>query len=295
MRKTMIYAVLAGCCAFAMGVVSPVLAETMLQPFVLASRGTGTVEKMVPEVKGKLAGAGLVIVGAYEPYKGAQVVVVTTEESQRTAGLSEFGGYGAAQRVSLTQMGEEVQTVYTNPAYMAAVYRMDGDLAEIAGKLKAALGSQEYFGSKKGLTEKKLRKYHYMAMMPYFDDHDRLASFESHAQAVEAVEKGLVKFPGVATVYRIDIPDKEEVLFGVAIGAGKGADEKVMGVTDTGELRHTAHLPYEVLVSGGDVFALHGKFRIALSFPDLGMGTFMRISGAPGGIKKALKEAVRGE
>jgi hypothetical protein len=295
MRKAMIYAVLGVCCAFAVGVVSPVMAETKLQPFVLAFRGAGTVEKMVPEVKEKLAGAGLVIVGAYEPYKGAYVVVVTTKESQQTAGLSEFGGYGAAQRVSLTQMGEDVQTVYTNPAYMAAVYRMDGDLAEIAGKLKAALGSQEYFGSKKGLAEKKLRKYHYMAMMPYFDDHNRLASFESHAEAVEAVEKGLEKSPGVSTVYRIDMPGKEEVLFGVAIGAGKGADEKVMGVVDTGTLRHTAHLPYEVLVSGGDVFALHGKFRIALSFPDLGMGTFMKISGAPGGIKKALKEAVKGE
>ena len=167
MRKAMIYAVLGVCCAFAVGVVSPVMAETKLQPFVLASRGTGTVEKMIPEVREKLTGAGLVIVGAYEPYKGAQVVVVTTEESRRTAGLSEFGGYGAAQRVSLTQMGEEVQTVYTNPAYMASVYRMEGDLAEIAGKLKVALGAQEYFGSKKGLTAKKLRKYHYMVMMPY--------------------------------------------------------------------------------------------------------------------------------
>ncbi len=295
MRKARIYAVLCVFCAFAAGMASPVLAETGLQPFILASRGTGTVEKMIPEVREKLTGAGLVIVGAYEPYKGAQVVVVTTEETRRTAGLSEFGGYGAAQRVSLTQMGEEVQTVYTNPAYMAAVYRMDGDLAEIAGKLKAALGAQEYFGSKEGVTEKKLRKYHYMAMMPYFDDHDRLATFESHGEAVGAVEKGLEKSPGVSPVYRIDIPGKEEVLFGVAIGAGKGADEKVMGVIDTGILRHTAHLPYEVLVSGGDVYALHGKFRIALDFPDLGMGTFMKISGAPGGIKKSLKEAVKGK
>ncbi len=295
MKKAMICAALCVFCVLAVGVTSPVMAETRLQPFVLASRGQGTVEKVLVEVKEKLSGAGLVIVGAYQPYEGAQVVVVTTEESRRTAGQSEFGGYGAAQRVSLTQVGEEVQTVYTNPAYMASVYRMDGDLAEIAGKLKAALGSEEYFGSKKGLTAKKLRKYHYMAMMPYFDDHDRLASFPSHGEAVLAVEKGLEKSPGVSTVYRIDIPGKDEVLFGVAIGSGKGADETVMGVTDTGTLRHTAHLPYEVLVSGGDVFALHGKFRIALSFPDLGMVTFMKISGAPGGIKKALKGAVRGE
>ena len=33
---------------------------------------------------------------------------------------------------------------------------------------------------------------------------------------------------------------------------------------------------------------LHGKFRIAQSFPDLTMGTFMKISGAPDGIEKVL-------
>lgn len=295
MGRARICAVLSVLCAFAVGAVSPVSAETILQPFVLASQGKGTVADAAAGAKEKLIAAGLLIVGSYEPYKGAEVVVVTTEESRRTAGMSEFGGYGAAQRVSLTQRGEEVQTVYTNPAYMAAVYRMEGDLAEIAEKLKTALGFQEYFGSKKKLTEKKLRKYHYMAMMPYFDDHDTLASFPSHGEAVGAVEKGLEEAPGVSPVYRIDIPGKEEVLFGVAIADGKGADEKVMGVIDTGTLRHTAHLPYEVLVSGGNVFALHGKFRIALNFPNLGMGTFMKISGAPGGIKKSLKGAVKGK
>jgi hypothetical protein len=33
---------------------------------------------------------------------------------------------------------------------------------------------------------------------------------------------------------------------------------------------------------------IHGKFRIAQSYPDLGMGTFMKISGAPDGIAKGL-------
>jgi large conductance mechanosensitive channel len=48
------------------------------------------------------------------------------------------------------------------------------------------------------------------------------------------------------------------------------------------------HQPYAVLVSGGRVKMLHGRFRIAQSFPDLTMGTFMKISGAPGGIAKVL-------
>jgi polyribonucleotide nucleotidyltransferase len=83
---------------------------------------------------------------------------------------------------------------------------------------------------------------------------------------------------------------KDEVLFGVAMKEGEGADATVMGVTDQSALRHTAHLPYEMLVSGNRVYTLHGKFRIAQSFPDLTMSTFMKISGAPDAIEKVLKE-----
>ena len=62
-----------------------------------------------------------------------------------------------------------------------------------------------------------------------------------------------------------------------------------MKVTDTAELKHTAHLPYELIVSEGNVQMLHGKFRIAVDFPDLTMGTFMKISGAPDGIEEKLR------
>jgi hypothetical protein len=159
----------------------------------------------------------------------------------------------------------------------------------VADKLATALGKQEAFGSEKGLPEKKLRKYHYMIAMPYFDDVDELASFDSHAAAVEHIEKRLAAgTAGASKVYRIDLPDKEETLFGVAISQGDGADSAVMMTTDTGELKHTAHLPYELLVTGNKVIALRGKFRIAVSFPDLSMGTFMKISSAPGAIRDTL-------
>ena len=65
----------------------------------------------------------------------------------------------------------------------------------------------------------------------------------------------------------------------------------VMETCDVGDLKHTLYMPYEMLVSDGTVYALHAKFRIALSFPDLGMVTFMKISGAPGAIERALRSA----
>jgi hypothetical protein len=65
-----------------------------------------------------------------------------------------------------------------------------------------------------------------------------------------------------------------------------------MSSIDTGALRHTTHLPYEVLVSGKNAYMLHGKFRIAQSFPDLSMGNFMSISAAPDAIETILKDNI---
>ena len=143
------------------------------------------------------------------------------------------------------------------------------------------------------MTAKKLGKYHYMLGMPYFDDQIELVTYADYKSALTQVEKGLAASKAVNKVYRIDIPGKEESVFGVAIVEGDGADKTVMAVTDSGELRHTPHLPYELLVSGGKAYILHGKFRIAQSFPDLSMGTFMKISGAPNAIETAIKEAMK--
>ncbi|ROR32378.1 hypothetical protein [Inmirania thermothiophila] len=161
--------------------------------------------------------------------------------------------------------------------------------------LAEALGAERPFGSRKGLTVEKLRKYHYMVAMPYFTDPVLLADHGSQEAAVQAVEAGLAAGAGgTAKVYRVDLPGGRATLFGVALREGDGADARVMAVCDRAPLRHTPHLPYEILVTGGKAYALHGKFRIALSFPDLGLGTFMKISGAPDAIARALTAAAGG-
>jgi len=262
-----------------------------LKPFILASSDSGTIAGKVEAVKESLVREGFQIVGEYAPYNGAHVIALTSDKLKADAARSELGAYGAVQRVSLTESNGEVQISYMNPFYFAEAYRMDSDPAETASKLEKALGKSVDFGSKKGLSSKKLRKYHYMAMMPYFDDQVKLASFGSHKEAVSTIEKNLAaQTAGNVKVFKIDLPGKDETIFGVGIGEGKGADEKVMKVIDFAELKQTAHLPYDLVVSDGVAYMLHGKFRIALNFPDLKMMTFMKISLAPGGIENSLKK-----
>ena len=280
-------------------------AADKMKPFVLASKGAGDVATTVEEVRGKLTGAGFEVVGSHSPYDNATVLVVTNGDLQAAAAKTEFGVYGAGQRISVTEHNGEVQVGYTNPTYMAAAYRMDDDLAAVAGALKSALGDQGAYGCEKEcMNAKQLGKYHYTFGMPYFDDPDQLAKYGSYQEAVDAVEKGLAAgTQGITKVYRIDLPGKEASVFGVAMngskGAGKDQDDKfIMNEIDFKDVRSTAHLPYDMVVVGNKVYALSAKFRIAINFPDLSMmgaNSFMNIMGSPDAIRKALTAAAGGE
>ncbi len=277
--------------------------DALLKPFVLGTTPAGDMEQVVGGVKGALKGQGFEEAGSFMPYPGATVVIVTSPELKAAAAKSERGGFGAVLRVAVTDVKGKLQVSYTNPVYMANAYRMAADLKDVAAKMEAALGQGEAFGAK-GLTAAKLRKYHYAPLMEYFDDPSVLAEYASYDEAVKAVEAGLAAGKaGVTKVYRVDVPGKQESVFGVAMKAptadDKYMDDKyIMTEIDFRDVKSTAHLPYEVLVSGNKVYALYARFRIAISFPDLSMmgsNSFMNIMKSPEAIRKALATTAGGK
>lgn len=292
----------------------------LLKPFVLASKGPGNIAAKVEAAKTALSANGFTVEGTYSPYPAATILIVTSDELKKNAAESDFGGYGAIQRIAVTKVNSEIQISYTNPVFMANVYRMKGDLQDVAAKLEKALGKVEEYGAK-GMTAKKARKYHYMFGMEYFDEPSVLAEYSSYEEAIAAVEAGLAaKSEGVSKVFRVDIPGKNETVFGVAMAGKPGSnkvtkeavpgkdeqteilmagapesDQYIMSVIDFGEIKSTAHLPYEILVSDNKVYALYARFRIAISFPNLkmmGSNSFMNIMEAPEAIRKALQKTV---
>lgn len=149
------------------------------------------------------------------------------------------------------------------------------------------------FGSKKGLSEKSLRKYHYMFGMPYFDDTVELESFSNYREAVTSIENNAAKTGNkLELLYKIEIPGKDISLFGFGIKGDKG-EAKFLPIIDIGKPKHTAFLPYEVLVDGNQVHMLNGRYRIAIAFPDLTMGTFSKIMSTPGDIEESLERLVQ--
>jgi len=279
-------------------------AESKIKPFILGSTDAGDIATKAAAVKSSLEGAGFEIAGEYSPYEGAHIIVVTNSALRKAGASHSRGGYISAQRVTITKVGDQVQTSYTNPQYMAAAYHVKTDLSSVSSALEGALGAVKQYGLEDGMSLDDLEGYHYTFGMEYFDEPYELSSHDSYKDALAAVEKGLAARTGGTTkVYRIDIPGTNQTLFGVGMAAGddgnKYMDEKfIMNEIDFHDVRSTGHLPYEVLVNGGEVEALHARFRIAMNFPDLSMmgsHSFMNIMPTPDAIKEALTKATGGE
>lgn len=277
---------------------------THYKPFVLAAVDSNTdMNTVVQSVRKKLTDHGFQIVGSYMPYAGATVIVVTNDALKQNAAASDYGAFGAIQRIGITKTPSGIQVSYTNPVYMANAYQMKSDLSNVSSALASALGREKEFGSDKGLTKDDLRDYHYKWLMPYFDDRLNLASYYDYKTAIKTVDKNLKSNKaGVTEVYRVNIPGKKETVIGLKmpgkLGSECSGDKYTMSRIDFKKLKSTAHLPYEIVINNGKVVALPAEFRIAIDFPDLSMigsNSFASIMCAPDAYKTALSIVAGGD
>jgi hypothetical protein len=68
-----------------------------------------------------------------------------------------------------------------------------------------------------------------------------------------------------------------------------------MSIVDFEGPSKVAYFPYEILVNGKNVEALHMRFRMAVHFPDLSMmgdHGFTQLMSSPGAIEEALEALV---
>ena len=77
MKRILVFAAVIS--LFLMVVSSAGAEDALLKPYVLAWTGAGTIEKKLVEVKNAVTQHGFQVVGEYSPYKGAHVVVVTSD------------------------------------------------------------------------------------------------------------------------------------------------------------------------------------------------------------------------
>jgi hypothetical protein len=277
-----------------------------LRPYIQGFETTESIADIKEKVVANLEKNDIEVIGQYQPAadENRWVLVFTCAELKNAVkSVGGLSGFAATLRVGITRENDKTIVSYTAPGYWGnAYFREDFDnVAHLYLRFKKRLESAmkasgtflgTAFGSEKGIEFEDLRKYHYMFGMPRFDDTKELGEFDSYQAALDRIDASIEKgVSDVEMVYKLTIPDQDLTLYGFAL-SGEDGEGKFLPIIDIGEPKHTAFLPYELLVMGNEVHMLHGRFRIALAFPDLTMGTFTKIMSTPGNIQDLLEQLV---
>jgi hypothetical protein len=245
----------------------------------------GDVQKTAAAIEAKLKTGGFKVVGKYFPKTLAGYGVVVATDDAMLNEVSSVGGnavLGAAVRVGVKADGS---VAYTNPDYWYRAYfrkafdKKESAVKALQARLKEALGAGKGQGGDESASS--LATYRYMIGMERLDSSkNKLAKYKDFAEALTVVRDNLAK--GVAKtskVYEIVLADRKLAVFGVAMNDGENSDGDWIKRIDMQE--NIAGLPYEIYIDDDEVESPFGRFRIALAFPDVGMGQFMRISSLP--------------
>ena len=270
-----------------------------ITPYILVGENALSLQETESEVNNALSGKGFEVIGSYHPENNQTMTVIAYTRGDlknATIQVKDRGALAAVLKVGLKSDGPGTKISFLNPEYLFQAYLMDAYdkhasvLKKVDADAKAALAplgkENKGFGGAK--TAKELREYHYKMMMPYFTDPVELKEFSSFEEGVKIIEQNLKnKKANTLAVYSIKFPAEQVAVFGIGLLDEKDGEKYFLPVI--GE-DHLAAMPYEIILQGKEATMLNGKYRLALHWPELTMGTFMKISGTPGDIKGFMKK-----
>lgn len=230
----------------------------------------------------KLNANGLSVLGTHHVAGNSNyTVVVYTSATLKAAAKKPTRGFIGALHILHNSKDREI--IVSNPEYyMRAFLQKDykeGQAKPVNDALVAALGTLT--PTKDSLKTKKLKNYHFMIGMPYYDDfvvvgkgttEELLAKLKKNAKDRIVFVQKLNK-DGSSLLCGVALPNKLEKF-----------NEKL------GTMGQSHLLPYSVLIENGKAKIMHAKYYLALSFPNLTMTEFMKIMSIPGDIKDEFKK-----
>ena len=271
-------------------------AQETLSPYFKIADVNETIDVVSTQLQSAIETAGWEVIGEYHPAaKDEMFVFCFTNDELKNLSLQfkDRGALASVLKVAMLRHGDTTTISLLNPEYMFLAYwgeQLNGqekqlkDVSEKAIAIFSSFGNPEPFG---GLVKTKdLPDYHYMMMMPYFNDPVELNEYASFEEGVDIIRKNLDAGKGLTVkVYEQVFEGEEIAVFGVGLLNAEEGEAHFLPII--GE-DHIANLPYEIILQGKEATMLHGKYRIAIFWPELKMGQFMKISSTPGEIEDAL-------
>lgn len=257
----------------------------------------GEMTKLSEELQNKIVDAGFQLVGAYQVAGNSDLLTICfTNDYLKDvcAKHNDRGALASVLKMALKKESDGVEISLLHPNYMFHAYfgrdyeKQATSLNKIDSISKAILesyGQASTFGG--SLKADDLEGYHYKVMMPYFDDPIELEAYASFDEGLKYIQDKIdTSGDDIKLVYQVIDKANQTAVFGLGfIDLEKGEPYFLPIIGD----RHIAAMPYEIILQGTTVSMLHGKYRFALYWPELSMGTFMKIMSTPGDVEDAME------
>lgn len=271
------------------------LSAQKIPAYYKANNQLGDLASATKQIKENITTADFTVIGEYSPAGNSKhkVIIFTNNNIKKfSLEFKDRGALGAMLRIGLIEKDGKTTVSIANPLYMFSAYwskNADSDqkltMKTLSNKALTILGNDiSPFGGEMSASD--LSKYHYKMMMPYFDDPIELADYSSFSEGAKKIEANLKSRKGnTKLVYKLSFPGENVVVYGVELKGEKGEKGFLSSIGED----HLAAMPYEIILQGKEATILHGKYRLALYWPNLTMGQFMNIMSTPGNIEDALE------
>jgi hypothetical protein len=269
-----------------------------LSPYIKVGESSASIEEVTKNVIQVLKDNSFSVLGSYNPSnKSALAVIAFTRNDLKNTVIkvADRGALAAIMKVGLVQKNGKVIISYTNPDYLLRAYLLENYntyksvFVKFSVDLKTAFSSigKDFIPFGGSVRADKLASYHYKIMMPYFTDPEELNEFASFEEGLKTITKNLEdQKANTLIVYKLVYNNQKVAVFGVGLQSKENGESDFL--PKIGE-DHVAALPYEIILQGNMATMLKGKYRIALHWPELTMGTFMKIMSTPGDIEDTLE------
>jgi len=232
------------------------------------------------KVSQKLKENGFDVVSTYKiSKKSNSTTVIFTNSEMKKQAAKKGRGFAGVLRVLVDKDRDRISIM--NPIYFQRAFLQKDYNAKSATKTLKSI--QNAFGELKGSEEKldedDIEGYHFMMSMPYYEDSVEVGK----GNLVELLEK-LHKYKnGKNYVFDLKLSDSS-YLVGYQLSKRTSKFVKKIGT------QNEQVLPYMILIENDKATILNAKYYLAISYPLLSMGQFMKISTVPGAIEKELSK-----
>ena len=269
-----------------------------LAPYVKVGESNETIQQVSLNIIEALKSNSFTVLGAYNPSNKNSLKVIAFTRSDlkySVVKVKDRGALAAVYKVGLVRKNGKTIISYTNPEYILRAYIGDNynsnkSLYEkFSSDLKTAFSNlgNEFTPFGGSVKADKLKKYHYKIMMPYFSDPVTLNEYASFDEGLSIIENNLkAKKGNTVQVYKLLFKGHDVAVFGIGLKDNEEGESHFL--PKIGE-ENVAAMPYEIILQGNKATMLHGKYRLALHWPNLTMGTFMKIMSTPGDIEDFLE------